>query len=719
MELKLTAVINIHREGLWAHKAIRSAVAALEKWFPEPGSPDAEILVVADRADDETMDVVRAARPPHGFLPFRIVQCDVGDLGRARNIGVQNAKGKYVAFLDGDDVWSEDWPGHGVEMLEQLAASHPTTPAVAHPVLNVDFGDGAFYWTQPDQRADDFDPATFWNTNCWSSGSLSPRKVLIEHPYGARTDGLGFEDWEWNARTMAAGVLHVAVPKTMVFIRKKNDGLNVDSAAKHQLVRHSSYFESRPREMPRHKAIPFDAASLSIDEEWLLPLWKAAHRIEPALWPDVRSMARLPRYRAVPLGTVAALACQIYDKLKAPPTHIILAPCLVKGGADKRVVEYAAAVARAGGSPLVLLTDRDDDPSWASAIPDAVHAINISSLTRRIGPEVSGLALARLIMRFAPVLHIVNSKLGYSLLARYGRAIRDSGCPKIFCSLYGSEESEGKLGGAAFNGMFYAAHKRIDFVLSDNLAHLQELQQVHGWPLDKSEVALTPVEQPEEKLLAEVLARRAGKAPGLRVLWASRMVKGKRPDRLLAIAKLAHEKKLPIFFSVAGAPLDAFSNDIARELRKLPNVKISAKEFDGWASLAPEKQDVFLFTSETEGMPNIVLEAMSLGLPVVSTAVGGVPNSPAILVGRVNEDKADSWIEALLYAGSPFEKENRVKLGRDYVRNLHSSLVFDYVLKQAGYFDNLEDVNGSKDRGVGTERGEATKLDGAVEEAPR
>lgn len=91
-------VYNVER---YVDKALLSA---LEQDFQYPY----EILVVDDCCTDRSMDIVRhlAATHPHGDI-IRIITHNVNlGLGQVRNTIIQNAKGRYLFFLDSDD-WME------------------------------------------------------------------------------------------------------------------------------------------------------------------------------------------------------------------------------------------------------------------------------------------------------------------------------------------------------------------------------------------------------------------------------------------------------------------------------------------------------------------------------------------------------------------------------------------------------------------------------------
>jgi len=107
------------------------------------------------------------------------------------------------------------------------------------------------------------------------------------------------------------------------------------------------------------------------------------------------------------------------------------------------------------------------------------------------------------------------------------------------------------------------------------------------------------------------------------------------------VARITYDKDLPTFFSVA-----------EKVTKQLPNVKfvivgdgygdelkqakkdVAIKGLDKFVFFTGHRTDLlniyssfdlFLMTSLTEGLPNTALEAMALKVPVVSTAVGGVP----------------------------------------------------------------------------------------------
>ena len=88
------------------------------------------------------------------------------------------------------------------------------------------------------------------------------------------------------------------------------------------------------------------------------------------------------------------------------------------------------------------------------------------------------------------------------------------------------------------------------------------------------------------------------------------------------------------------------------EARKLPVTFTGKLEKTDWVELSTE-YDIFINTTHFDNMPVSVIEAMALGLPVVSTRVGGIPflledGENALLVDDASVEQMVSAIQGLL-----------------------------------------------------------------------
>lgn len=91
-----------------------------------------EIIVVDDGSTDNGADIVESLRNP---LIKLIRQTNQGE-SSARNTGVREAKGCYVAFLDADDYWYDNH----IEILQHLIKSYPN--AALFSTMHEIFHDG-------------------------------------------------------------------------------------------------------------------------------------------------------------------------------------------------------------------------------------------------------------------------------------------------------------------------------------------------------------------------------------------------------------------------------------------------------------------------------------------------------------------------------------------------------------------------------------------------
>ena len=79
---------------------------------------DFEYLVVDDGSEDNSVDIVKAHA---GDDPrFRLVAREHRGLSAARNAGIREAKGEYIAFLDGDDRWHPRFLERQLRLIQSL-----------------------------------------------------------------------------------------------------------------------------------------------------------------------------------------------------------------------------------------------------------------------------------------------------------------------------------------------------------------------------------------------------------------------------------------------------------------------------------------------------------------------------------------------------------------------------------------------------------------------
>jgi glycosyltransferase involved in cell wall biosynthesis len=232
----ITAILNVHREGILAHASLGSIRAARE--VARAAGIKVEILVVADCPDVPTLDYFADADD------LRLVPTEVDDLGLARNRGVEEARGEFVAFLDGDDLWGASWLRSAFDIARREARS-----VVWHPEGNLFFGTSIEpHWLlHPEMEEAEGDWVNLGIRNHWTALSFGARRIYRSVPY-RRTDlagGFGYEDWSWNSEVVAQGHLHRPVPGTAHMIRVRGASLLQRTVGATALVTPSSLLRSR------------------------------------------------------------------------------------------------------------------------------------------------------------------------------------------------------------------------------------------------------------------------------------------------------------------------------------------------------------------------------------------------------------------------------------------------------------------------------------------
>jgi glycosyltransferase involved in cell wall biosynthesis len=116
--------------------------------------------------------------------------------------------------------------------------------------------------------------------------------------------------------------------------------------------------------------------------------------------------------------------------------------------------------------------------------------------------------------------------------------------------------------------------------------------------------------------------------PGIKnILFVGRLHPVKGVQYLITAMKIVQDK-------IPGARLILVGDGEDRERLESLSMQLGIKEYVQFAGEVPhenvqvfmQQADIFVLPSLYEGLPNVILEAMACGLPIVATRTGGIPD---------------------------------------------------------------------------------------------
>lgn len=193
-----------------AYNASQTIRETIETVFKQSFS-DFELIVINDGSQDKTLDVLASIRDPR----LKVFSYTNAGVSASRNRGLSHARGEFIAFLDADDLWTQD------KLEAQLAALQENPQAaVAYSWTNIIDETGQFLRSGVHNSisGDVYEELLLNNFLQSGSNPMIRRQALCE--VGGFDESLAYsEDREMWLR-LAVRYNFIAVPSVQILYRR-------------------------------------------------------------------------------------------------------------------------------------------------------------------------------------------------------------------------------------------------------------------------------------------------------------------------------------------------------------------------------------------------------------------------------------------------------------------------------------------------------------------
>lgn len=689
-KIDVSVVLNLHRESLYLKPTLHSLEAcAIEA---QRHGLAVELIAVFDRSDEATIFEFQAT-PLKGFAFIKTTAIDVGSLGLARNAGIDLAEGEFVWTSDADDLVSRN----------AIVALHAT--ATKHSYHNV-----AVFMEFLAAFGEQFHVARYFDSDFYTAADFA-----VIHPYTSRifvrktvfdtlsyrdlkvSSGFAYEDWDFNCRLLAEGFEFKVAPLTLMFYRQRSNSLlRQADAASAKMIPHSTLFvpglyrtamqNAKQRigdwsQFLAQRRALFErnfAQELFSSEQLTSDVYEAAS-LEPEIEPKYIRVAS--SYCPMPWETKhwGFQLERLYQIIgQGPFDDVLLLPWLKPGGAEKYILNILNALHSCGTSTrlLVLSGESANKHEWVNKLPANsvfVDLYNGFPLLSNADRETMAVRALLALTAQNARLHLKASPFAHGLLERYKSVLASF---SVIYYRFSDERwvDQNRYISCAWGIKFL--RRNISFInqlITDCHAAVRHDVSVLGsWAGRKYHTVYTHCEIPK--------TRDRQSTPTKRLLWASRISFEKRPELLPVLASMLRLHYSDLTIEVYGNADACYDPET---LFSAPGL-VYRGGFNGFNSLPFEKFDAFIYTSVFDGLPNLVLEAMAAGLPVIAPNLGGIgeavihdetgflvpnhPDEPALL---------NAYLCAILDLYQNWDKTQKMAAkGLHLIKERHSYTVF-------------------------------------------
>jgi glycosyltransferase involved in cell wall biosynthesis len=610
MTPKVTVLMPLYNTAAYLEEAIQSILSQTYTDF--------EFIIINDGSTDNSKQIVEKFQDSR----IRIInnEQNIGIIA-TRNKGLHMAKGEYIANMDSDDISLPDRIDKQVKYLD----SHPDVAVIATKLVTInENGCEIGYWhednictTIPQINK------TLPVINCIGQPTAMMRKEIIKS-IGYNHFYLHNEDWGLWLDLLVARQTIAKLDEVLLKYRIHSTSTTVVANKKGVAVKILN-FKFLYLKQNVKKGFGFNSVYMKILFSFKMELIKFVLRpfykglklfLRYLFTTQLRNLKRILTY--CPFKTIKE-----YNKLNKIIQNNTSRICFVfpythVGGAEKVHSEIINSFK--DEKPLVIFSGFSDNdkflklflaPAQKIVVPRAMnHPFTKKSVLKKLAAHLNN--------QTNPVLFGANAMSFFELIPYLNARVKVVELVHAF---------KFKPGENTFQKNRISLYYRMDTRIFISNEAKKEMEKFYKFNNVSDKIASRLTYIPNCVNIAESSAIKFTKLP-LKILFVGRNSKEKRIELIIDLARKCNLLFCgKIHFTIVG-----FNQ---QSQFKLPeNVAVIGEIIDSEVLETIYKaNDILMITSEREGFPMVIMEAMANGLAILSTPVGDIPNHISVKTG--------------------------------------------------------------------------------------